>query len=560
MRGMTRVLVVLNALAVMVLGQGQIGAQASALPDSTAKKIDQVFAAWDHTTSPGCALGLTKDGAMIYSRGYGMSDLQYDLAITPASIFHVASISKQFTAFSVALLGQDGKLSVDDDFRKYVPEIPDYGKKITIRQLMYHVSGLRDQWELLGLAGWRFSEDLITEDDVLKIVARQKGLNFNPGDEYLYSNTGYTLLAVIVKRVSGKSLREFADERIFRPLGMTSTHFHDDHTMIVRNRTSAYEPRDGGGWKISIPVFDTYGATSLFTTVGDLLKWEQNFADGKIGGLALLKEATTSAVLNNKRPTNYGFGLSMGTYRGAAYVGHGGADAGYRADVIRFPQQGVAIAALCNMANAGPGALTRAVADIVLEKLEPVPAVPASVTLTQAQVERRAGAFKKVGSDDVLWVTASGGRLLLPAFGVALIPRNDSVFMIREAPYEFHFVRSTTGAEELRMITDEGTQVYQRLPAFHPTAVQLQGYAGDYYSDELEARYSLVQLDSNLVLRTRKHPDMPLQPVFVDGFVVGPLGTLRFTRVGAKVTSFAVTGGRVRGLVFARRSSTPSAF
>ncbi|MEO7962309.1 MAG: serine hydrolase domain-containing protein, partial [Gemmatimonadaceae bacterium] len=223
-------------------------------------RIDSVFAPLDGTTRPGCSVGVGQSGVSLYERGYGMSDLQHGIPITPQSIFHVASVSKQFTAFAVGLLAQDGKLSLDDEVRKYITELPDYGKKITLRNLIYHTSGIRDQWELLGMAGWRYPEDLFTQGDVLDIVSRQKELNFVPGDEYLYSNSGYSLLAMIVERVSGKTLRAFADERIFKPLGMTNTHVHDDHAMIVPGRTSAFEG-SGNAWKISIPDFDTHGAT-----------------------------------------------------------------------------------------------------------------------------------------------------------------------------------------------------------------------------------------------------------------------------------------------------------
>ena len=269
---MRRALLVLVALPAMVSAQSGM-----TRTDSLARAVDRVFDAWRDTDGPGCAVGVSRNGTRALERGYGMANLETDTPIRPSSIFHVASVSKQFTAMSIMLLGADGKLSVDDDIRKYLPEIPDYGTPITIRHLLTHTSGLRDQWNLIALARGRFEENRITEADVMDIVPRQTALNFTPGAEYVYSNTGFTLLGVIVKRVSGKSLRDFADERIFKPLGMTNTHFHDDYTMLVRGRTSAYEPRDGVRWRVSIPNFDTYGATSLFTTVGDLLKWEANF-------------------------------------------------------------------------------------------------------------------------------------------------------------------------------------------------------------------------------------------------------------------------------------------
>lgn len=204
----------------------------------------RLFEKWDKSDSPGCALGVYKDGQIIYKQGYGMADLENDIPITPATVFHVASMSKQFTAASIVLLAQQGKLSLNDDVHKYLPELPDFGERITIRNLIYHTSGLRDQWDLLDLAGWRYSLDLITDDDVMSVMTRQKELNFKPGDKHVYSNTGYTLLGLIVKRVSGLSLREFSTENIFEPLGMTHTHFRDDHGEIVKHNALGYE-REG---------------------------------------------------------------------------------------------------------------------------------------------------------------------------------------------------------------------------------------------------------------------------------------------------------------------------
>src|SRR5688572_5248685 len=252
-------------------------AQAQQQTDSVTRAVDRVFDAFRNTDSPGCAVAVSRNGTVVLERGYGMANLETATPIQPSSIFHVASVSKQFTAAAILLLERDGKLSLGDDIRKHLPEMPDYGTPITIRHLLTHTSGLRDQWELLSIARGRFEENRITEADVMDIVPRQTALNFKPGSEYVYSNTGYTLAGVIVKRVSGKSLREFAHERMFLVLGMEDTHFHDDYTMVVPGRAWAYAPREGGGWRNSIPNYDTYGATSLFTTVGDMLKWQANF-------------------------------------------------------------------------------------------------------------------------------------------------------------------------------------------------------------------------------------------------------------------------------------------
>ena len=541
----------------VLLGLGQELA-AQQLTSAEVARVDSVFSAIDGTARPGCALGVSRNGALVYQRGYGMANLETGTAITPASIFHVASISKQFTAMAVALLAQDGRLSLDDDIRKYLPEVPDYGHRITLANLIRHTSGLRDQWNLLGMAGWRFPEDLITEQDVLDIVSRQRELNFTPGDEYSYSNSGYTLLAVVVKLVSGKSLRDFADERIFKPLGMTQTHFHDNHAMVVPGRTSAYEPGPPGPWKVSIPTFDTYGATSLFTTVGDLLTWEQNFASAAVGGRGVIDAAQRPTTLNNGSALNYGYGLSLETYRGVVAVGHGGADAGYRADVVRFPDQGVAITALCNFSTAGPNGLTRKVADVVLEgslQARPVAAGPAvSLTLTQAQRDRLAGVYKRRQVDDALRVVAKDSGLVVLPYGIPLKATSDTRFFAEGFPVEVVFDGPAGAAiREMRLVVGtEPPRVFDRMAPFAPSPSQLDAYAGEYYSTELDTRYTVSRKDSVLAVRARKIEPATLVAVFADAFQAVGAGTIRFERTRGRVTGFRLSDDRVRNVAFVR--------
>src|SRR5690348_1083251 len=343
-------------------------AHAQSLTPDVTKRVDGIFAKWDHHDSPGCALGVYRDGNVVYKHGYGMANLNDDVPITPATVFHVASMSKQFTAASIVLLAQQGKLSLDDDVRKYLPELPDFGEKITIRHLVHHTSGLRDQWALLGLAGWRYSRDLITNEDVMSVMTRQKELNFKPGERHVYCNTGYTLMGLIVKRVSGMSLREFTTKNIFEPLGMTHTHFRDDHAEIIKHDAVGYEQEPGKPFEISITNFDTVGATSLHTTVEDLQKWDENFYHPTVGGDAFVRQMLERGKLNNGEQLDYAFGLVLEKYKGLSTVGHGGADAGYRSDMTRFPEQHFSVAVLCNSAETFPGALAQQVADIVLAK------------------------------------------------------------------------------------------------------------------------------------------------------------------------------------------------
>lgn len=547
---------ILHVAVAAVAGAAPLSAQ-SLTPDQI-RRIDSVFARFDGTNRPGCSLGVGMNGAPVYLRGYGMSDLQHGVPITPQSIFHVASVSKEFTAYAVALLAEDGKLSLDDEARKYVPELPDYGKKITIRHLIYHTSGVRDQWELLGMAGWRYPDDLFTNQDVLDIVSRQKELNFDPGEQYLYSNSGYTLLAVIVQRVSGKTFREFADERIFRPLGMTSTHVHDDHAMIVPGRTSAYEGGPGK-WKISIPDFDTHGATSLFTTPADLIKWEHNFTSGAVGSAALRRDALTSANLNSGKSANYAFGVVPFQYRGMQAYGHGGADAGYRADVIWFPGPGLDLAVECNFAEAEPGNYSRAVADILLEgKLEPKPAAAAGPAagkaVSAARLEQLAGVYKAPAFDQVFVLTLKDGKLVLENFGLPLEPVDDSHFTVFGTPVTF--VGPPAGVPVAVQVAVTGDSMV-RMPAFKPNPAELAAYAGDYWSEELRVSYRVEVKDGALVFKPFKRDPVTLRPAFADAFVAGEAGTVRFVRTKGAVTGFRLTGGRVRNMAFEKGRNRP---
>ena len=538
-------------LALALLGiPGVLSAQ-----DPAPAKIDAIFARFDHQDSPGCVLGVSRAGKVVYEKGYGMADLERDVPITPASIFHVASISKQFTAMAILLLEQQGKLSIDDEVRKYIPELPDYGKRITLRHLLQHTSGIRDQWTLLRIAGWR-DDDLITEDDVMWAVTRQRSLNFDPGAEYLYSNSGFTLLAVIVKRVSGHSLREFADERIFKPLGMTHTHFHDDHTMVVPHRTSAYEPREGGGWSVSIPVFDTYGATSLFTTADDLLRWEQNFNTPVVGSAALLARMQQEGILNDGSKTGYALGLFVGTHRGVRETGHGGADAGYRADVERYPDQQLAVTALCNASNSNPGVLTRQVADLYLGAAlapEPTQAQQAgAVTLPAARLAALAGVYRR-SSGDILRLDVRDGKLwIADGARTELLPLSDSRFGVRNQPGEAVFENTASG-RTLRLRRGTGReQIFQQMTPFSPTPAQLGAFAGRYRSAELETVFDIKATDSTLVLSERRPGTLVMRPVYTDAFR-GGIGVTEFLRdASGRVTGFVINAGRVRALRFDR--------
>jgi CubicO group peptidase (beta-lactamase class C family) len=545
--------VVLSLLSAFALAQNPQSAE------TTSSRVDAVFKKMDSTVSPGCALSVMKDGKIIYERGYGMADLDHNIPITPGTVFHVASMSKQFTAASIILLAQQGKLSLDDPVRKYIPELPDFGTPITIRQLIHHTSGLRDQWSLLGLDGWRYSLDLITDDDVLYVISHQKELNYPPGTKELYSNTGYTLLAQIVKRLSRESFRDFTSAHIFQPLNMPSTHFRDDHAEIVKNIAYGYEPSKDT-YRISITNFDTVGATSLMTTVQDLAHWDENFYDPRVGGQALINQLLERGKLNNGEQIDYASGLVIGTYRGLKTVDHAGADAGYRSDMIRFPDQHFSSACLCNLATANPSELNRKVADIYMAK-EMKPAEPAhaddvkAVQLKPEQLKSRAGLYVNP-DENVIRVSIKDDKLQI-GWGTGeesyeLKALSETRFRLLIAPVNFTF-DDAKGADPVKLTLqpDNGTpDVFASVPSFAPSEADLKSYTGIYSSPELDPLYDIRLEDARLVLHRLKNKPDTLMPVTRD-FFVASVGSIRFTRDSQnQITGFALGTGRIRNLRF----------
>src|SRR5216684_9118175 len=342
-------------IAALLCSLSMVGAGYAANSDEkSAAAVDEVFSDLTKPGSPGCALAVYRDGKIIYTKGYGLANIEENSAITPQSVFDIGSTSKQFTAASILLLEKQGKLSLNDDVQKYIPELPDYGQKIKILHLLNHTSGLRDYLTLMELAGIT-TDSVTTDEDALQMILRQKALNFAPGSEWLYSNTGFFLLSVVVKRVSGKTLREFAGENIFAPLEMTHTQYRDDHTSLITNRAMAYDAKEkGGGYSLNVSYFEQTGDGAVHTSVEDLLKWDENFYSGQIGGKDFLTEVQEQGQLNGGKVLDYAKGLFIQDYRGLRTVSHGGSWGGYRAELLRFPEQHFSVACLCNLGSARP--------------------------------------------------------------------------------------------------------------------------------------------------------------------------------------------------------------
>jgi len=531
--------------------------------DQRTERVDRLFSEWDKPDSPGCALAIAQDGGIIYKRGYGMANLEHDIPITPQSVFYIGSVSKQFVAFAIALLTNQGKLSLDDDIRKYLPEIPDYGTPITIRHLIHHTSGLRDYLTLEDIAGLPFG--YFHEQDVLDLIARQKELNFSPGEEYLYSNSGYFLLGVIVERASGRTLRELAEENIFKPLGMKNSHFHDDYQRLIKNRASGYFPGGDGRFKNFISTFDCVGSGGLFTSVEDLFLWDQNFSHKRVGGEEVIDMMHTGGALNSGEKLDYAFALTIGSYKGLRTVSHGGALEGYRAAFLRFPEQRFSVICLSNLSSFNPMKLSRQVADIYLadqfkEEEKPEAKLQKEFTkLPESKLKDKVGDYIDLKTGALRRILLKKNQLILYAYGqqFPLGARSETEFQVLKAPFQaaIKFEKQEKGKPMLMHIFPEGEkpEAYEAFQRVNPTTEQIKEYEGDYHSEELQVTFRLALKKGKLFFVHRNAPKPSLQPTLKDWFSVRGF-RIRFIRDEEKrITSFMLDAGRVKNLRFERQ-------
>jgi CubicO group peptidase (beta-lactamase class C family) len=453
-------------LAIFVLAQPVMPAQqgAVATAPAPAAAVDEIFSKWT-TSTPGCAVGVAVGGKPVLMKAYGMADLEHDVRNTPDTIFEAGSVSKQFTAMAVQLLAADGKLSIDDPVRKYIPELPDYGKPLTIRHMLSHTSGLRDWGSVESIAGWPRTTREYTHAHVLDIVSRQKSLNFDPGTNWSYSNTGFNLAAIIVSRVSGMSFADFSKQRIFGPLGLTHTSWRDDHTRIVKGRAIAYS-LNGGEYHIEMPFENIHGNGGLLTTVGDLLIWNENFVNPKVGSAKLISEMATGGKFNDGKPLEYyGLGLFIELYRGLHNVYHSGSTAGYRAHLNRFIDSNTSVAVLCNGSNGDASRSANRVSDLYLgDRLTPAP--PAQPPASQppamtpppsaAQLSAVTGNYWSDEAETMLTAAVDQGALVLRR-------RPDTVIKLTAiAPDKFRgsigtitFIRNAAGAVDALSVNQD---------------------------------------------------------------------------------------------------------
>lgn len=544
--------------------------QAGALSNLEREQIDALFKEYEVGARPGCALALSRNGAPVYARGYGMADVEHNVRITPATLFDIGSVSKQFTAGAVVLLELKGKLSLSDDVRKYVPELPSYGSTITIDHLMHHTSGLRDYNALLSLTGID-EKDLSNDAQALALIARQRGLNFPTGSRYEYSNTGYFLLSVIVQRVSGKSLAQFARERMFLPLGMPHAQFRDRHDTIIPGRALGYAavrpdddapPTEGQAQFVNaVSNWEQTGDGSLHLSVEEALKWNDNFLRPRIGGRAFVERLQQTGTLANGEAISYARGLSVDRYRGVNRVQHGGNWVGYNAMLARFPDQRTSIAVFCNFEGAEAAALSSKVADILLAgALQPDPsaATGSSVAALPGSHGRSVGSYFADETQTVLQVSENAQVLTLKigSLSLPLAPVGQARFAVANYPVSVEFVTDDRGStEELRFqVDDDPPTIARRFVPVAPDARESSAYVGSFYSAELDVTWSVVIDQGRPALRREERKFVattaPLEPAMRDAFGSAD-GFIRFVRNSSgQVTGFDLSSSRMRGIHF----------
>ena len=548
------------AVALLPTTSLSAGAQHWPLRDSIAQQIDRVFD-FVQVGDPGCALGVVRNGRLAFAKGYGLANLDWGIPVSPSTVFDIGSVSKQFTATAIALLEIDGVLSIDDDVRKWIPELPEYGRTITIRHLLNHTSGIRDHLTLMSLEGIDFDNVLYEFDGVARIV-RQRGLNFEPGSEYLYSNSGYLLLANIVRRATGKSLRQFLEERVFEPLGMTHTRIWDDNTEVVHQRAIGYGG-ETGNWSMDHAWnFQMGGDGGVITSVEDLAKWDANFYEPVVGGQALLDRMHTRGVLNSGETIDYALGLSIDRYRGIRRVQHGGSWAGFGAVLARFPEHHTSIIVECNRGDANVGLYANKVADAVLAAQfteavtgdeEGNPSLREDrkpIVLARDRLARWEGVYvsRHVPSavllfksrDATLFVEAQQGPFPLQPF-------SETEFAVPGVGDAVEFAEHGDVVSAVAF-----GNVYVRSNPVEIPVDRLRAYTGSYWSREIRATFELTLEDDELVLRrTGREPDR-LVALAPDNFFGSGLG-IRFAMERQRVTSFEVDAGRARGIVFEKQ-------
>ncbi len=515
-------------------------AQNEARVDSASMaRLDALFAKWNSKTAPGCSVAVSRNGRAIATRAYGMADLEKAVPATPDSIYEAGSDSKQFTAAAILMLAREGKLSLDDDIRKYLPEMPVYATPVTIGHMLHHTSGLRDWGSVAAIEGWPRNSRTASNDDVLAIASRQSELNFAPGAHYLYSNSNYNLAAIIVARVSGQSLADFTADRIFKPLGMTHTSWRDDHGEVVAGRTGAYDFQDGL-YRNDQVIEDAYGNGGLLTTVGDLVKW-QAALDSDFFGAGFTAQMQTPTKLNDGTPIAYALALVNLDHHGQQEVSHSGSTGGYRAWMARYPKQKLAVSLLCNTGNADTPVLGRDVADIFLPAYSEKPYTPRGPLPVGLYADSMNGFAVTFDADEQGRLRADG-KLLTPV-GPGRWAQREDIFAFGKTG----LIRENREGEKIPYRKVEQVTVFDAKP-----------YLGKFCAVDADACLTFRQDGAALVYDGPRWSNQSLKPAYADVFSGKAMpdsspATVKFQRdASGAINAMRFGEGRAYDLLFRR--------
>ncbi len=522
------------------------------------EKVDELLLKYDSADAPGVALSVVKDGSVVYKKGVGIANLEYNIPITPSSIFHVASVSKQFTVFSILLLEKEGKLSLDDDIRKYLPELPDYGYKITLRNLANHTSGLREIFDLMGIIGIR-EDDLITNEQAFKIIKSQKELNFIPGSEYEYCNSGYILLAKIVEKVSGQKFAEFTFKRIFNPLKMTNTAFLDNSEKIFKNKAYSYSP-DGDYYKKKLLNFSFVGSTGLNTTIEDLSLWAMNFEKVVIGDTDIFNKMKEQSTLNNGEKISYALGQEIKEYKGLSVIFHGGGDAGYRSYLLRIPAQNFSVVIMSNSEAFNPLDVAYKIVDYYLENKEISTDKSKNEKPINYQLLQTFTGDYEVLPGLIIMITKDENKLFLQAKGenqkTQLQPISENEFLVSGVNNRISFHK--TNGQEIDLLkwhlfdfVYKGKRIF--LKPFDENKVNLAEFTGKFDSQELGTEYNFIIRDNKLIATHNKNEEITLSSLQSDIFIsnVGYFRKVEYLRnQNSQIIGCKISGSRTKDIKF----------
>jgi len=530
--------------------------------------IDSLFIGWDKPNVPGCAIGIVENGKLIYSKGYGIADLEHDIKITPSSVFYIGSVSKQFVTFSILLLEEQGKLDLDDKIQKYLPDFPEYDAPLTIRHFIHHTSGVRDYLTLMYLKGRNYLDNADV-DEIYELIKRQKELNFSPGEKYLYSNSCYFMLAMIVEKAAGQSLKEFANESIFQPLGMKNTLFYDDNTDLIKNRVFSYNKKqDEEGFNNLIMRFDLVGSGGIYSSIEDLFLWDQNFYNNKLGkgGQNIIDKMHEEGLLNNGESSGYAFALNNGTYKGLKTVSHGGSLAGYRAQLMRFPDEKFSVIILANRGDANPTRKSFQIADILLKDKFVVESQKKEIKTDKSNTTN--------ALEDFTVNQLTGNYEIQAGVVLELTLKNDSLHVLQTWNKSSYNIANTTGntyeipndnsvqfvfselkddfTQILTIFQNGNETICKRKEELDLPSLNIVDYTGKYYSEELDATYLLFLEDEKLKVQIANYDSQELTRYDIDTFTSdGDL--VRFNRSNGVLKGFELDAGRVTNLKFEKK-------